>query len=307
MTGSHQQSTHDVPAAAARPPAHWWRRLHALRLPARWGVKLLFVSMVTLLVLYPKVWLIPAWVSRMRDMNTVLQPDHPELVELEQLVRSRLPDGATTRQLLNVVQAVVNERIPYEYDWNLWGVMDWLPTVDETLRAGREDCDGRAVVAASLLRRMGHRTWLVSDYTHTWVACDFGETMAPRKTAKSLVAGERGTQARLDFTLVTNLAHGAAFGTTVFPVVRVVILLAAVVGAAANPWVSRRRQLLGGLGIFAGYGCFLIAGRIAGGGDEFPPMLIWSGFVLAVAGWLMIVLRFRRASRPGGFGAARPV
>lgn len=294
--------------AAIEPPraARWWYRLHTLRLPVRCSVKLLFVSLVTLLVLYPKFWLIPTWIGRMRDMNATLQPHHAGLAQLEQRVRGLLPADATPRQVLQTVQTVVNERIPYEYDWNLWGVMDWLPTVEETLRAGREDCDGRAVVAASLLRRMGHHAWLVSDYTHTWVACDLGETMAPRKSAKSLVAGDAGTQARLDFTLATNLAQGVAFGTTVFPVARILILLAALVGAAVNPWVSRWRQWMGGVAIFAGYGCFLIAGRIAGGSDAFPPMLIWSGFALAVAGWLMIVLRFKRASPPGGFEAAQP-
>lgn len=284
-----------------------WRWLHAQSRLVRWGIKLLFVLLVTVLVLYPKLWLIPTWLHRMRNMNAMLQPDNPELADLETQVRAAVGAEPTSETLLAAVQTTVNRRLPYEFDWNTWGVMDWLPTVDEALHAGKEDCDGRAVVAASLLRRMGHKAWLVSDYTHTWVACDVGETMAPRATKKSLVADDEGTRARVDFSMLENLAHGAAFGVTVFPRIRIVILLAAIVAAACNPWVRGRRQMIGGVMLFGGYACFLIAGQLAHGSDKFPPALVWAGFSLAVIGWLMMVVTIRRASRPDDSATKQPV
>ncbi|MBL8878456.1 MAG: transglutaminase family protein [Phycisphaerales bacterium] len=239
-------------------------------------------------------------------MNAVLQPNHPGLALLEAQVRDRLGPDAPARVVLATVQQVVNLHVPYEYDWNLWGVMDWLPTVDETLRASREDCDGRAVVAASLLRRMGYRAWLVSDYTHTWVACDLGETMAPRATAQSMVAGEDGTRTRVDFTLAENLLRGAGFGITVFPPLRLVILLVVIVCAAANPFVGVARQVVGAVGIFTAYGAFPIAARLADGGEHLPASLIATLFTVAIGGWCAMVVRVRRANRPDGSLAARP-
>lgn len=282
-----------------------WRVWHQNRHWRRRTAKVALVAVVLLLCLYPKIWLIPTWIGRLSNMNGVLDPQHLGLAPLEAEVRERVAVDANPQALLSAVQAVVNQRVPYEFDWNLWGVMDWLPTVEEALRAGREDCDGRAVVAASLLRRMGHKAWLVSDFTHTWVACDLGETMAPRNTAKSMVADEQGTQTRMDLTILNNLLHSVAFGITVFPPLRLLIFLSAVVFATANPFVRAAWQLLGAGAIFAAYAGFLIAARYLQGGEKLPMVLVAALLLTAFAGWCAMSLRFKREGRPGDSAATQ--
>ena len=59
------------------PLKEHWRRLHRRPRWVRWPVKAGFLLTVVALTLYPKVWLIPAWVQRLANLNTVLDPQHP--------------------------------------------------------------------------------------------------------------------------------------------------------------------------------------------------------------------------------------
>jgi len=61
------------------------------------------------------------------------------------------------------------KKIPYHYDWEVWGNLDYWPTAREALDAGREDCDGQAILAASLLRNRGIDAQVVGNYQHIWV------------------------------------------------------------------------------------------------------------------------------------------
>jgi hypothetical protein len=220
-------------------------------------------------------------------------------------VRGRVRADAPPRHVLGVVQQVVYERIPYAWDWDTWGVMDYLPTVRETLALGCEDCDGRAVVAASLLRRLGHQAWLVSDFTHTWVETTEGETMSPGRAAKALVARPgAATSVAWDGQLVKNYARAVSYGIGVFPLGRLVIIATALCLVALQPRSSIGRRVTGCLLLIAA----LAALRYAGQKFEAPGMsnAYWTaaGAACAVVGLALLV--FRGAAPPARCAAARP-
>lgn len=75
-----------------------WHRLHRWSWWVRWPLKLAAFGVVVVLVLYPKVWLLPRWVGRLHDMNATLQPDHPALGELAEMVHTAARDAPLSRR-----------------------------------------------------------------------------------------------------------------------------------------------------------------------------------------------------------------
>src|SRR5262245_14541585 len=147
----------------------WWQRWHEGRAWLRVPTKLLLLALVVAVTLYPRADYFQTWVKRLQDIGSLLDPAHPGLAPFEADVRAQLKSNADPAEALHAVEKVVYARVPYAWDWDTWGVVDYLPTVDEVLKMGKEDCDGRAVVAASLLRRMGYEAQLDSDVLQCWV------------------------------------------------------------------------------------------------------------------------------------------
>jgi len=64
---------------------------------------------------------------------------------------------------------VLGTQVPYAYDWRSAGVPWYFPTASEALRAGRGDCESRALVLASLLTAKGIPNELRLSFDHIWV------------------------------------------------------------------------------------------------------------------------------------------
>lgn len=290
---------------AATPPSSLrrrWRDWHVRRPGRRIALKLAAMLVVAFLVLYPKVWLLPREIHRVTHLSELIEPDHPDLAPLEAEVRARLatstrangdaaPSPAAVRK---AVERVVYEHLPYAFDWQVWGVMEYLPTVGEALAAGREDCDGRAVVAASLLKRMGVDAWLATDLLHMWVETPRGPAMAPTGAPPSLDA-RKG--ARFDLSLVTNLARGGSFGVAVFPLAREIVLLVAAILLTLHPRLGWTRLIVGVL-LLAGA---LVTLRVVGDAaarqaDARSVALAIIAGVGALVGWVLLAVRSRRAA-----------
>lgn len=270
-----------------------WHAWHDRPRRYRWPLKCALFLTVAALTVYPRLDYLPTWLGRITDMNSVLDPQHAGLAPLEADVRAAAEARHVTAAagLLPIVQQVVQQHVPYAFDWDTWGVMDYLPTVAETLALGREDCDGRAVVAASLLRRMGVDAWLVSDFLHTWVATRAGQTMSPRDSEQTLVATPHGTTARVSPAMLQNLANGFAFGVTVFPLPREIVLVATLALLALQPRSPLARRVVGVLLLFGALAVVRTLGARPAGGGEVAQVWVWTGVGMALGGWLLLVLR----------------
>lgn len=295
----------------------WWLRIHRWPAWSRWPLKTALFLAVVALTCFPRVWLLPEWVRRINDMNSVIDARADGLDALAAAARARLAPDADDKTVLEAVQAVVYERIPYAWDWDTWGVMDYLPTTAEVLRLGREDCDGRAVLAASVLRHMGYDAWLVNDVLHTWVAARSLstpaaaplETMSPGLGPKTLEGAEGGTKKQLTWGLVWNLSRGLSFGVAVFPLMRTVIILVALCGLTLHPRSSLLRRVIGCLLLVTALTCFRLADHSEIAWQSRFPTLVWVGALATLAGWLSLALKapqapLRSVTTPPGSPAA---
>ncbi len=289
-----------------------WHALHRLPRRRRWPLKAGFFLLALLLVLYPRVWLLPVTIARMADTNTVIDPTEPRLAPLESQVRASLPDQPELAVVRRRVEQIVYQHIPYAFDWETWGVMSFLPTTAEVLDRRRADCEGRAVVAASLLRRLGYQAWLVADLKHMWVvardpATDTAqELMSPGEGTKSVVATPEGTRIAFDLGLLANLGRGLSFGVAVFPLLRELIIVAALALVTLQPRSSVRRRGVGVALLLASL--FLLrAGHDPTTGVATHPVWTWLGLSALGVGWLTLAVRgeaSRSLPAPSGSPAA---
>lgn len=283
----------------------FWYRVHSWPRRCRWPLKggILFVAV--LVTLYPKIWLLPVWVGRLRHLDQVVDANHPQLAELEEQFLAQVEGEPELPALRGPIEELVNRRVPYAYDWKTWGVVDYLPTTAEVFALGREDCDGRAVVAASLLRRLGYEAWLVTDLMHTWVMArdpaapeqPAVELMSPGKGEKTLTGGAERTRLKLSWATARNLARASAFGIAVFPLERELVILAAVIVTAMQPRSSRRRRIGGCAALVLA----LVLLRWAGAVHEQEIAswcLWWGGIGAAVGGWLLLVVKAANGRSP---------
>ena len=86
-------------------------------------------------------------------------------------------DAAAVRQLADAlpddpraIETAVNTRlVPYAVPWQTYGVPWYFPTAGEVFARGQGDCEGQAVVLASILRSKGIPARFVGSFDHLWV------------------------------------------------------------------------------------------------------------------------------------------
>lgn len=281
-----------------------WHALHRRPRRTRWPLKTGAFLLVALVVLYPRPWLIPAWLTRLCNLNAVIDPYHPTVSELA----ARVTDDAGGKPSLHAaavaVETLVRQRMPYAFDWETWGVMDYLPTVDEAFAQGREDCDGQAVVAASVLRRLGYEAWIVSDLLHTWVVARDPTAqppvtvalMSPGRGDQTLTGESEGTRARFSTATLANVGRALSFGVAVFPAERELVIVAALWLVLMQPRSPGWRRLAGGAVLLAALPCL----RSAGGpvaGDVYRPGLAGLGLASLAAGCVLLMYKSPPARR----------
>jgi hypothetical protein len=193
---------------------HWY-----VRWPCKWAA----FALVYFIVCFPYPSLFIRHVRHWSNPNALIEPDAPALQPWVQELRA-MPAESDPRAVLKRVQQFVYNHVPYDWDWNTWGLVDYMPTVTEVIEMGREDCDGRAVIAASLLRNLGYNARLVTDFAHVWVATDYGETMGPGKI-KTVEVTDKGL--KFQWGGLIQLPRTIAYGVAVFPPERELILVAA--------------------------------------------------------------------------------
>lgn len=125
-----------------------------MRVP-RWAIALLVLVWV-FVVLYPNP------VVLVRSVHNIRHPGI-DAVAVQDLAKS-LPDDPKL-----IEQAVLDRIVPYEYDWRTSGVPWYFPTTREVLKAGKGDCESRAIVLASILQAKGIHYQLKMSLDHIWV------------------------------------------------------------------------------------------------------------------------------------------
>ncbi len=261
-------------------------RLNSWHAVARVPAKLLLFALTVVVVLFPHPVRLARHIDRWRDPNVLIQPDAPEIRALADELRPALDAGLSPPAALKKVEARVLARLPYAWDWDTWGMADYIPTVEEALASGREDCDGRAVVAASVLRALGYKAELVTDFAHVWVKTDRGETMGPRPV-KAVVATPTGPE--IQKSALAALIKASAYGVAVFPLVRELIIGAAAWLLLWRPGRSRVAWAISGGLIVAGL--FLL--RHGSSDDQDPTR--WMQIVAVVCWTVGLVITFKRA------------
>ncbi len=258
-------------------------RIRRLRLISRIGLFLLAVFGVC----YPYPGIFIRHIRHTINPDGIIRPDSAALIPFLEELRPQIDGVTDPSELLKVVQKFVYGRIEYAFDWETWGVVDYLPTVDEVVAAGREDCDGRAVLAVSLLRNLGVDAQLVSDGVHTWVWTRNGETMSPNAvgTVRSSADGFV-----FDWKGLKILPRGMAYGLAVFPLLRELIIVFVAGLLMYRPGVSFRRVIPCTILLLIGVGLLRY-----GGAGWLNPVLwaLWCGVASIV---LAVVVGFLRKS-----------
>ena len=258
------------------------------RLPAKWAV----FGSVVLVVCFPNPKRLISHIDHWRDPNALIEPDATAIRPLVEELRPQMTADLSPREALQRVEDFVYEKLPYEWDWNTWGTVDYLPTVTEAIEMGREDCDGRAVLAASLLRHFGFKTEIVTDFSHVWVKTDKGETMGPGKN-KAVIATKNGLQ--IQWSALAEIPRATAYGVGVFPLGRELIILG-VMWLLLLPSHGKGVWMILGLAALAG-GLVLVR---TGSAAYLQPTvwMQWLGATLFVGG--IAVLLLRAPKRPRG-------
>ena len=113
------------------------------------------VMLWVLLILYPNPLRLAASVQRVADPRA-----DPGAV---QALADSLPSEPAA------IEEAVLDSVPYSYDWEVYAMPWYFPTVDEVLEKGRGDCKARAIVLASVFEAKGIPYRINSSPTHVWV------------------------------------------------------------------------------------------------------------------------------------------
>ncbi len=209
-----------------------WDRLARAGFPGRVSLKLLLFGLVTLFVLYPHPVYLIKQVQHMADVESLIQPSLPAMAEINRAIDKLLPTNSTPQKEFQIVERFVYQKIKYQYDWYNWGNLDYWPTAAEVWDRQREDCDGRAVLAASILRARGFKTArIVANLNHVWVAVDKAELMGPQADKNFRREGDRVI---LSLPALKTLLDTVA-QLSKFPVLRSLIIFFTAVGLLYHP------------------------------------------------------------------------
>lgn len=118
----------------------------------------LLIVLWVLLVLYPNPLRLGASVQRLASPRV-----NPDAVES---LAASLPSEPAA------IEEAVLESLPYSYDWEVYAMPWYFPTVEEVLKNGQGDCKARAIVLASILEAKGIPYQINSSPTHVWVYYD---------------------------------------------------------------------------------------------------------------------------------------
>ncbi len=200
-----------------------WDKVAELRLIWQLLIKITIFSIVLFFVLFPNPVIFVEQVKNLSDLESLIQSDFSGIEEINSQIDTLLAENCTLEEEFQIIQHYIYKNIPYSYDWDNWGVVDYWPSADAVWQRRTEDCDGRAVLAAAILRSRGFETAnLAGSLRHVWVTVDGQELMGPDKE-KSLKKVDGKTIISLPSWKM--ILTGFAFILSEFPAIRNLIIL----------------------------------------------------------------------------------
>jgi hypothetical protein len=289
-------------------------------MPLKW----LVLAGVTFIVLFPHLSQFTRHLARVRNLQAMIEGSAPELAPWEEEIRRRMeqlatsgpaasgpvadsPQALSPAVVQRLIERLVFEKVAYAFDWDTWGNLDYIPTVGEMFAEAEryrpcriwEDCDGRAVMAASLMRRMGYQPSLVTDLGHVWVVTPEGEWMGPGG-ARTLVSTPEGN--RIDFAAAwRNLPRAPAalsFGLAIFPLPRELLILLTAYLLMLHRRMSWRWAAVGAILLLQGL--LFMRGAVLSSSVPLRFDSSWPAFIglpHVLAGLIVLLLASRKARR----------
>ncbi|NMC04038.1 MAG: hypothetical protein GYA24_02440 [Candidatus Lokiarchaeota archaeon] len=125
------------------------------------------------LFMFPAFWLIPEQVHvRVNRQATLMTPDDPAVVTFTSEFLAAHPGygAANFSERMDMATAFMLHRIRWQLDFETYGLAGHVATPAQVIALGADDCQGQAVVLASLLLRLNYTsTWAVETPFHWYV------------------------------------------------------------------------------------------------------------------------------------------
>lgn len=149
------------------------------------AVVIIFISLWTLFVLYPNPYRLAVSGSRM-----ISPAVNPAAVTY---LLDELPE--TPRE---IERYVLDKIVPYQYDWQTYGVPFYFPRAEEVLANGLGDCKSRFVVLASIFEALDIPYEMNYSLSHFWIVYEGKvETRLESRENAFLVQGENGPKLQI--------------------------------------------------------------------------------------------------------------
>ncbi len=130
--------------------------MQAIKAARKHFLKLIIIGAWVLLVLYPNPVNLFASLYRLKNPPVMPLQVTGMALELENIAPHE-------------IEQFVYKRIPYQFDWEVYNMPWYFPTLEEALQNGSGDCKARFLLFASLMEEMGLPYQKNISLTHIWV------------------------------------------------------------------------------------------------------------------------------------------
>ncbi len=198
----------------------------------RFMLKFVFFLFVLMIVVSPNPVLNVKQISAYINTEQLFQ-SFDDLKTVNATIDSMLPEDYSFKDEYNTIVRFVYQHVPYQFDWDNWSNAEYWPSAEETWKRGREDCDGRAILAVAIFRSRGYTDAnIVGSMKHLWIKVNGQEGMSP-DTEKVMVVQDGRKKMRLPSMvyLLDALASQLAY----FPIFRMAVIVLTVLILAFHP------------------------------------------------------------------------
>jgi hypothetical protein len=120
---------------------------------------IIFLFLWSFSVLYPNPTKFFTTLSRLQD-----PPVNYLVEELKPLLRDSY--GKTPKE----IEKMVKEEVPYSYDWEVYNLPLYFPTVEEVMKNGTGDCKSRFLITASIFEYYQIDYSMLLSPVHVWIS-----------------------------------------------------------------------------------------------------------------------------------------